>query len=192
MALIKCPECEHMISSQADNCPECGMSLRYIACPICGSKRLYSATEGYSGLKGAAGFLTFGAVGLLVGTHGSKDVRITCKDCGNHFPLSKVKKVDMTLSSTSESNTKYKQLINDKKLLDAIKLYKAEWDTYGFGLLDNTNVIKLVHDFSIHSGPSIAIKNLQQILNKKGHNLTTDGYIGEKTNNAINCVDEKW
>ena len=35
---------------------------------------------------------------------------------------------------------------------DAIKLYKAEWDTYGFGLLDNTNVIKLVHDFSIHSG----------------------------------------
>lgn len=126
MALIKCPECEHMVSSQADNCPECGMPLRYIACPICGSKRLYSATEGYSGLKGAAGFLTFGAVGLLVGTHGSKDVRITCKDCGNHFPLSKVKKVDMTLSSTSESNTKYKQLINEKKLLDAIKLYKED------------------------------------------------------------------
>jgi hypothetical protein len=75
---------------------------------------------------------------------------------------------------------------------DAIKLYKAEWDTYGFGLLDNTNVMKLVHDFSVHSGPYIAITYLQQILNKKGHNLTTDGYIGEKTNNAVNSVNENW
>ena len=75
---------------------------------------------------------------------------------------------------------------------DAIKLYKAEWDTYGFGFLDNTNVMKLIHDFSVHSGPYIAITNLQHILNKKGHDLIPDGYIGEKTNNAVNSVDEKW
>ena len=63
---------------------------------------------------------------------------------------------------------------------DAIKLYKAEWDTYGFGLLDNTNIMKLVHDFSVNSGPYTAITNLQHILNKKGHNLTTDGILGTK------------
>lgn len=75
---------------------------------------------------------------------------------------------------------------------DAIKLYKAEWDTYGFGLLDNTNIMKLVHDFSVNSGPYTAITNLQHILNKKGHNLTTDGHIGDKTNNAVNSVNENW
>ncbi|MBR2608026.1 MAG: hypothetical protein IKC70_08880 [Bacteroidaceae bacterium] len=82
--------------------------------------------------------------------------------------------------------------VKDLTNKDAIKLYKAEWDTYGFGLLDNTNVMKLVHDFSVHSGPYIAITNLQHILNKKGHDLIPDGYIGKKTNNAVNSVNEKW
>ena len=33
---------------------------------------------------------------------------------------------------------------------DAISLYKAEWDSRGFGLLDNTDVMKLVYDFSVN------------------------------------------
>lgn len=75
---------------------------------------------------------------------------------------------------------------------DAIKLYKAEWDSRGFGLLDNTDVMKLVYDFSVNSGPSTAIRSLQKVLNKKGCNLKMDGYIGDKTNQAVNAVDEKW
>ena len=75
---------------------------------------------------------------------------------------------------------------------DAIKLYKAEWDSRGFGLLDNENVMKLTFDFSVNSGPSTAIRSLQKVLNKKGYNLKEDGYIGDKTNQAVNSVDEKW
>lgn len=85
--------------------------------------------------------------------------------------------------------------VNDVKDLtkkDAVSLYKAEWDSRGFGLLDNTNVMKLVYDFSVNSGPKNAIGSLQKALNKKGHNLVEDGFIGDKTNQAVNAVDEKW
>lgn len=75
---------------------------------------------------------------------------------------------------------------------DALKLYKAHWDAFGFGKLDNPDVTGLVYDFSVNSGAGTAIKYLQKALNKKGHNLVVDGYIGEKTNNAVNAVDEEW
>jgi lysozyme family protein len=75
---------------------------------------------------------------------------------------------------------------------DAIELYRTEWNIYGFGKLDNSNVMKLVYDFAVNSGPQVAIKYLQRILNSKGKNLAVDGYIGENTNRAANSVDEKW
>lgn len=75
---------------------------------------------------------------------------------------------------------------------DAIELYRTEWNTYGFGMLDNSNIMKLVYDFAVNSGPKVAIKYLQRILNRKGKNLAVDGYIGEYTNSAVNSVDEKW
>lgn len=84
---------------------------------------------------------------------------------------------------------------NDIKKLtkdDAVKLYKAEWDIYGFGKLDNTDIMRLVYDFSVNSGPQTAIKYLQEALNRKGQNLKVDGYIGNNTNNAVNTVDENW
>ncbi|MBR5892474.1 MAG: hypothetical protein IKZ37_02390 [Bacteroidaceae bacterium] len=74
---------------------------------------------------------------------------------------------------------------------DAIELYRTEWNIYGFGKLDNSNVMKLVYDFSVNSGPQVAIKYLQRILNRRGKNLAVDGYIGENTNRAVNSVDEK-
>lgn len=82
--------------------------------------------------------------------------------------------------------------VDDITIEDAIELYKAEWDTYGCGLLDNTDVMRLIHDFSVNSGPKVAISKMQKILNKRGSDLKTDGYIGVKTNNAVNSVDEKW
>ena len=75
---------------------------------------------------------------------------------------------------------------------DAIELYRTEWNIYGFGKLDNSNVMKLVYDFAVNSGPLVAIKYLQRILNGKGKKLAVDGYIGENTNRAANSVDEKW
>ena len=75
---------------------------------------------------------------------------------------------------------------------DAIELYRTEWNIYGFGKLDNSNAMKLVYDFAVNSGPLVAIKHLQRILNSKGKNLAVDGYIGENTNRAVNSVDEKW
>ena len=82
--------------------------------------------------------------------------------------------------------------VKDLTKKDAMALYKAEWDSRGFGLLDNTDVMKLVYDFSVNSGPQTAIVSLQKALNKKGYNLVEDGYIGDKTNQAVNSVDEKW
>ena len=48
------------------------------------------------------------------------------------------------------------------------------------------------NDFSVNSGPKVAIKYLQKALNSKIRNVDIDGYIGEQTNKAINSVDEKW
>ncbi len=52
--------------------------------------------------------------------------------------------------------------------------------------------MKLIYDFSVNLGPSTAIRSLQKALNKKGHNLVVDGYIGDKTNQTVNAVNEKW
>lgn len=75
---------------------------------------------------------------------------------------------------------------------EAIRLYKAFWDACGFRHMDNADIAKLVYDFSVNSGSGIAIKCLQRLLNSKGQGLMVDGRIGEKTNNAVNSVDEAW
>ena len=82
--------------------------------------------------------------------------------------------------------------VKELKKDDAIALYKVEWDNRGFGLLDNADIMKLVYDFSVNSGPKTAIGYLQKLLNTKGHNLVVDGYIGNKTNQAVNAVDANW
>lgn len=49
MALIKCPECNDMVSNKADICPHCGFSIQkyiesadeIIVCPKCGSSEDY-------------------------------------------------------------------------------------------------------------------------------------------------------
>lgn len=112
-------------------------------------------------------------------------------------PIDKGGKTNMGITQGFLDTYKKKAGVNvtDVKELtkkDAMALYKAEWDSRGFGLLDNTDVMKLVYDFAVNSGPQIAIVSLQKVLNKKGHNLAEDGYIGNKTNKAVNAVDEKW
>ncbi len=47
MSVIKCPECQHEVSSKASSCPNCGVAIagNVKRCPICKSFVLMSATE---------------------------------------------------------------------------------------------------------------------------------------------------
>lgn len=47
MSLIKCPECDHNVSSKAPFCPNCGVLIEgnIKRCPVCGGYSLMSATE---------------------------------------------------------------------------------------------------------------------------------------------------
>lgn len=93
MALINCPECGKEISDKAASCPNCGNPINqpipkeeeYLCCPKCHSRELHAEQKGFSGGKAFAGAVLTGGIGLLAGTIGSKDVRITCLRCGNKF-----------------------------------------------------------------------------------------------------------
>ena len=97
MALIKCPECGNDVSDKATTCPHCGNPInkgeeQIICCPACGSSDIFTTQQGFSGLKAAAGVVTVGAIGALVGTHGSKDITFACKKCGHVFSIDEAKR----------------------------------------------------------------------------------------------------
>lgn len=109
MSLINCPECGREISDKAVSCPNCGYSLSQsmdltslgekgqsskipeptisylgsdrIGCPRCGSTELHAEKQGFSGKKALVGAVITGGIGLLAGTIGSKNVKITCLKC---------------------------------------------------------------------------------------------------------------
>ncbi|MGC9258580.1 MAG: AtpZ/AtpI family protein [Phycisphaerae bacterium] len=56
-----------------------------IRCPSCGSAQLSSGAKGFGGGKALAGGLLVGPVGLLAGTLGAGEVKITCLKCGEVF-----------------------------------------------------------------------------------------------------------
>jgi len=96
MSLIKCPECGKEVSDKAVSCPNCGNPIQkatvlpiqkeeYLCCPKCHSKELHSEQKGFSGGKALVGGLLTGGIGLLAGTIGSKEVAITCLNCGHQF-----------------------------------------------------------------------------------------------------------
>lgn len=91
MALVKCPECGKEISDKAQVCPGCGNPMKQrteeetIHCPKCGSAQLEMFQKGFSGGKALVGAVAVGSLGLLAGTHGSKDMYLGCKSCGNKF-----------------------------------------------------------------------------------------------------------
>jgi hypothetical protein len=64
---------------------------RKLICPKCKSENLTSNQKGFSGGKALAGAVLTGGVGLLAGTIGSKDVLITCLNCGNKWKAGDVK-----------------------------------------------------------------------------------------------------
>ena len=150
MALINCPECNSEISSHAETCPKCGMPIQYLACPFCGSKHIHPEKEGYSGLKGAAGYLTIGAIGLLAGTHGSHNIRITCQSCGEHFPADKAKHVDLRNAKQvyGDEYGKYMDVVNQGRILEAVKMYK---DDHNCGLKEAKDAIDKMRGVSVNN-----------------------------------------
>lgn len=61
-----------------------------IKCPKCKGNSIVQGTKGFSIGKAVAGGLIAGPVGLLAGTHKSKDIRFTCLDCGHKFSVDDV------------------------------------------------------------------------------------------------------
>jgi len=63
-----------------------------IKCPKCGSNQITANKKGFSGGKAVAGVVLTGGIGLLAGTIGSKNILITCLNCGNQFKPGEGKK----------------------------------------------------------------------------------------------------
>lgn len=114
MALINCSECGKEISNKASACPNCGNPINVIApatqvssnkndslhCPKCKSINLHIAQKGFSGGKALAGTIAVGNIGLLAGTIGSRNVDVTCLNCGHRFnPVKNLKKEKERIAS---------------------------------------------------------------------------------------------
>lgn len=54
-----------------------------IKCPRCGSLQITANKKGFSGGKAVGGAILLGPLGLLVGLHRSKEIIITCLNCGH-------------------------------------------------------------------------------------------------------------
>ena len=78
--VVKCEKC-NKASDKIKNIP--------LKCPRCGSFQLTANNKGFSLGKAVAGGIAFGAVGLLGGFIGSKDVMITCLQCGHKWKAGK-------------------------------------------------------------------------------------------------------
>lgn len=154
MAIINCPECGKEISDKANSCPHCGLPLiqntpiqdrgnaittdseeikqiqnptieNCIGCPICGSTELHVEKQGFSGGKALVGAVLTGGIGLLAGTIGSKNVKITCLKCGNRFKAGEgqtVKKV--TFPPSFIMDTSVVEKLKDGSRLAAVEEYK--------------------------------------------------------------------
>ncbi len=110
MALINCSECGKEVSDKASACPNCGNPINQnlqkiienqplkqsdddnLYCPKCHSKNLHTQQKGFSGKKALAGVVLTGGIGILAGTIGSKNIEISCLNCGNKFKASEALK----------------------------------------------------------------------------------------------------
>lgn len=75
---------------------------------------------------------------------------------------------------------------------DALLLYKAMWDRYRLGEINDWRVAYVLNDYMINSYSGGVAKRTQKILNKRNAMLATDGIFGAKTIAAINDSDTEW
>ena len=170
MAIINCPECGKEISNKAATCPNCDCPIsetsenknplsdivsnqiqqpqeEYIACPYCNSRELHAEQKGFSGGKALAGAVLLGGVGLLAGTLGSKDVRITCLKCGKSFKAGEAKVVKpQPLHNPVEldgMDSRVVELLKSGMILAAVKMYK---EVYGVDLKEAKEKVEAFRD----------------------------------------------
>ena len=190
MALIKCSECGKDVSEKATFCPNCGnpvnsttqverkptneeQSGEYLCCPKCSSKELHAEKSGFSGSKALAGVVVAGGIGLLAGTIGSRDVKITCLKCGNKFNAGDAKIVKLGVTADSLE----KRIINllcDMKEVEAQQLFEkemniksgllpsSEWTDYRYKLADR------VQQSMTEAQKEQVKKHYEGLKNKKG------------------------
>ena len=75
---------------------------------------------------------------------------------------------------------------------DAYNMYNAMWNQHNLGYLKDKSIAVLLNDYMINSNEWEVAKRVQEILNKKGHEIEVDRIIGPKTIEAINKTDRNW
>lgn len=135
MALIECPECKKQISDNAISCPNCGYQVQqrtdnayegeYLCCPKCHSKELHSEHQGFSGGKALAGAVLTGSIGMLTGTIGSKEVRITCLKCGHHFKAGEAL-IEKVGAAKKDMDDRILNVLIQEGLIQAVALCQKE------------------------------------------------------------------
>jgi len=87
-----------------------------ITCNKCGSNQLAANKKGFGGKKAVIGGVLMGAVGLLAGTLGSKDILITCLNCGNNWEPGKQHEADRP-----------NKFVEEEKMMQESKLWKRKF-----------------------------------------------------------------
>ena len=71
---------ENISKSKEDSISEQSEMIR---CVMCGSNQINAQKKGYGAIKGLAAGAVVGPLGLAAGFHGSRNVQITCLNCGH-------------------------------------------------------------------------------------------------------------
>lgn len=74
----------------------------------------------------------------------------------------------------------------------AKEIYKKDYWSNWYDLLNSKDVAIRVFDMAVNSGKSAAEKTLQKAINHCGANIVEDGFIGLKTINAIFGLNKNW
>lgn len=159
MALVECPECKKQISDKAVSCPNCGFPLKqqqtdnavnneYLLCPKCHSKELHTEHQGFSGGKALVGAAITGGIGILAGTIGSREVRITCIKCGHHFKAGEaiIEKRD---TAKIEMEAKIVDFMKQDKLVNALELYRKKTHQDFKSSMDYIHAVANKHNIKI-------------------------------------------
>lgn len=81
--------------------------------------------KGFSGGKAVAGAILTGGIGLLAGTIGSNDIKITCLKCGNKFKAGEARvKNPIVINGGRPIDNELKEMCENGEILQAIKRYK--------------------------------------------------------------------
>lgn len=164
MALISCSECGKEISDKAASCPHCGNPINqpvpkeeeYLCCPKCHSRELHAEQKGFSGGKAFAGALLVGNIGLLAGTDGSKEVRITCLKCGNNFKAGQAL-IEIGENAKKELEKDVADLLRNNQFEKAFDLCKTKTNHEFENIMDYLNEISRKYNIEIKQNKGCSV-----------------------------------